>query len=917
MRAGITAVGRARVAWLCEGLYDTPAKFLVPLKNMVADQVEAWAAESAELLARYQVEVEQGLRASQVEEMRSRWGRNQLRQRNKVTRWQIFRSQLESVVVVLLLAASILSLIVGDFLESGAIAAAIVLTLATGFFTELRAIRSMEALRRLGAARARVRRDGADQMIKAQDLVPGDIVVLEGGDRVSADLRLIEGSKLQVDESALTGESVPVSKSSAALPPETALADRRNMLYKGTLTTRGSGLALVVATGMHSELGRIAALIDKAEDETTPLERQLATLAQQLVWVCMGIAVATVLVGVASGREAMLMIETGIALAVAAIPEGLPVVATIALARGMWRLAGRHALIKTLSAVETLGATGVIVADKTGTLTENRLSVASMHIAARVYAFGSAIECESQRIESDDDPGLRLATKIAALCVNASLNAHEPTGDPLEVALLRAARLAGQERAALLALYPEVREEAFDSETKMMATVHEHEQSYFVAVKGAPEEVLRACVEQWQPSGSTDLSNERRDTLLALSHQMATTGLRVLSLACKEVASAEVEVYEELSFVALVGLADPARRDVIEPIAACKRAGIRVIMATGDQPATAQNIALAVGMVDDDHVRVVNGSELGKISDLTLEERSELLGAQIFARVTPEQKLDIIELHQRAGAVVAMTGDGVNDAPALRKAEIGIAMGKRGTDVARDAANIVLRDDSFESIVAAVEQGRAIFENIRRFVIYLLSCNVSELLVVTIAVAIGAPLPLLPLQILFLNLVTDVFPALALGFGEGEAKAMSRAPRSSSEAIVSRRDWLSIAGYAGLMTAAVLGAMGMASYQGASAAQATTVSFLTLAFCQLWHVFNMRSPGSRLLDNDVARSLWVWGALLLCTVLVILAVFLPPLARVLDVATLSTSQWSIAIAASLLPMVLGQVRLGHGRAIPD
>jgi len=407
------------------------------------------------------------------------------------------------------------------------------------------------------------------------------------------------------------------------------------------------------------------------------------------------------------------------------------------------------------------------------------------------------------------------------------------------------------------------------------------------------------------------MTNEVKRTVLAQSEQMATRGLRILALAQKTADREETEVYAGLSFVGLVGLADPPRTDVIEPIAACQRAGIRVIMATGDQAATATSIAKAVGLVTDEEPIVIRGSELTEFTKLTPERRDELLSAHVFARVTPEQKLDIIDLHQRAGAIVAMTGDGVNDAPALRKAEIGIAMGLRGTDVARDAAAMVLKDDSFESIVAAVEQGRAIFENIRRFVVYLLSCNVSEVLVVTIAVALSAPLPLLPLQILFLNLVTDVFPALALGFGRGEPEAMLRPPRHASDAIVTRKHWAIIAGHAAVMTASVLGAMTLVRIMGATPQEATTVSFLTLALTQLWHVFNMRGSGTGILRNDVVSSPWIWGAIALCLALVAAATFFTPLATVLHVTSLDSRYWLTLLGMSLLPLLVGQVALGQ------
>ena len=889
---------------------------------------QAWSKPAGEVVAEWGSSVETGLSEREARHRLRGYGPNQLREPRAVTWLELLRNQLKSVIVWLLLSAAGLSFAVGDNLEGSAIVAAIVLTVVVGFLTELRAVRSMEALRRLGTVRARIRRDRIDRLVPAWELVPGDIVLFEGGDSITADARVVEASKLQADESALTGESVPVGKHVEPLPQETLLADRKNLLYKGATITRGSGVGVVVATGMSSEIGRIAALVEETEDETTPLEKRLAALGQKLVWLCLAIAAITSAIGIASGRGATLMIKTGIALAIAAIPEGLPVVATIALARGLWRLAARHALIKRLSAVETLGATSVIVADKTGTLTENRLSVVALRVGEDEYRVDGAIQIDSQPVDMAGARGLNKALEIAVLCNNASLSGEHPSGDPLEIALLRAGRLADMTRDDLISRWPEMREEAFDPDVKMMATVHRDRSvigrgdpgtagsgsAVRVAVKGAPESVLAASAAHWQPGGAQPLTDRIRRSILDDSERMARSGLRVLAVAEKSTARPDVDVYRGLTFVGLVGLADPPRREVLEPIAACRRAGIRVVMATGDQPATAASIATAVGIMGRGDTAVVSGADLAKPAESSAERRRALLSAPVFARVTPEQKLHIIDLYQDGGEIVAMTGDGVNDAPALRKAAIGIAMGLRGTEVAREAAEMVLEDDSFESIVLAVEQGRAIFENIRRFVIYLLSCNLSEILVVSGAILVGAPLPLLPLQILFLNLVTDVFPALALGFGKGDPNAMTRPPRDAREPIVTRQNWAMIAGYAALITGSTLAAMALVLNAGATRQVATSVTFLTLGFTQLWHVFNMRGRGSDAARNDVVRSPWVWGAIALCVVLLVAAALVPGLARVLHVAPLGAFEWTVIIGMSLVPLLVGQLVLGHATA---
>ncbi|MDY6954711.1 MAG: cation-transporting P-type ATPase, partial [Thermodesulfobacteriota bacterium] len=696
-------------------------------------------------------------------------------------------------------------------------------------------------------------------------------------------------------------ESLPVEKGVEPLQEKAPLAERHNMLFKGTVLTRGSGEAVVVGTGMHTELGNISSLVDETEDESTPLEERLDQLGHWLIWLSLALAAFVAVTGIMAGKETFLMIETAIALAVAAIPEGLPIVATIALARGVWRMAQRNALVKRLSAVETLGSTSVILTDKTGTLTENRMTVTrfllgSGSIQVNWGASGSAgaLKREGQDLDLAQDRALVEALEVGALCNNAAYLVEEGSeprgvGDPLEVALLAVAAKAGIRRKGLIEKTPEVREEAFDSSTKMMATFHQNSGPFRVAVKGAPEPVLEACSTILTEKGEQEISADDLNAWLASNQKMAEEGLRVLALASKWAETSKAAPYQDLTFLGLVGLLDPPRKEVKQALSSCKEAGIRVIMATGDQAVTARIIGHSVGLVDDRQAQVVSGQDLKHEEALTAEERKQLLQVPLFARVSPEQKLDLIAIHRENQAIVAMTGDGVNDAPALKKADIGIAMGQRGTQVAREAADMILKDDAFSSIVVAVEQGRIIFGNIRKFVLYLLSCNVSELMVVTLAAMVNAPLPILPLQILFLNLVTDVFPALALAAGEGSPGIMRRPPRDPEEPIVSRKHWLRVGGYGVVMTVAVLGAFALALvWFKMEVRQAVTVSFLTLAFSQLWHVFNMRDRGSRLLQNEITGNRFVWGALGLCTILLLATVFLPGLSHVLKTANPGT-----------------------------
>jgi Ca2+-transporting ATPase len=876
----------------------------------------AWSLPWSLVAERLGVDVTRGLDADEVGRRRRRFGPNRLRRRKKRPAWRILADQFKSLIVLLLLAAAAVSLLFGETIEGFAIVVVILINAVLGFATELRAVRSMEALYALGVVHTRVRRDGVVAAVPAEDLVPGDVVLVEGGDVITADLRLVESSKLEADESVLTGESLPVPKDVAPVAPEAPLAERSCMLFKGTAVTRGSATALVTATGMATELGQISALVAEAEEEATPLEKRLNRLGGRLIHVTLALTAAIAAAGMWAGKDAFLMIETALALAVATIPEGLPIVATIALARGMRLMAKKHALVNRLSAVETLGATHVICTDKTGTLTENRMTVARLVLDDGEGGAAETFRKDGAPVEPEAHGGLRAALEVMALCNNATLRdgrEEGATGDPLEVALLVAAARAGLDRERLIRSFPERREEAFDPERKLMATFHETAEGFRVAVKGAPEAVLAASTRAWTEHGIRPLDEAGRAAWMRRNEALAAEGFRVLAVAEKTVARPETDPYETLTFLALVALHDPPRSDARPAVEACRAAGIRVVMVTGDQPVTALAVARAVGIAGEG-ADVIHGAEVPDLTALPERERRRVLEAPIFARVTPKQKLDLIELHQRAGRIVAMTGDGVNDAPALKKADIGVAMGKRGTQVAREAADMVLEDDSFSTIVAAVEQGRIIFGNIRRFVFYLMSCNVSEVMVVGLASVAGAPLPVLPLQILFLNLVTDIFPALALGVGGGPADVMRRPPRAADEPVLGRRHWFGIAAYGGMITASVLGSLFLArAALSMPVGAAVTVSFLTLALAQLWHVFNMRGRREGLWVNEVTRNPYVWAALALCAGLILAAVYVPGLAGVLRIEAPDGRAWLLILTMSGLPAAVGAVWNGWRR----
>ncbi len=869
---------------------------------------QPWATPADEVRSAWKTP-ERGLSTDEVEERRKTFGPNQLREIQRRSVWKILWDQVKSLIMVLLLGAMGVAFVSGQIVEAIAVAAVIVINTAIGFVTEWSAVRSIEALQELGEITARVRRNGRERRIHAEQLVPGDLLHLKQGDTVAADVRLLTVDNLQVDESALTGESVPVPKQSEAVEAETELADRRSMAYKGTAVTQGEGWGVVVATGMHTELGEISEMVETAEVGETPLERKIDRLGRRLVGLTLAIAVGVMVAGVLGGRSLVLMIETGIALAVAAVPEGLPIVATVALSYGAWRMLRRNALVRHLSSVETLGSTTVICTDKTGTLTENRMTARRAVLpdgpdTAAVVELG-----DDESLPSS--PPFRAMVKVGVLCNDArqGTDDQEEQGDPLEVALLDLGDRCDLTRADLEAEAPRVRGVPFDRDTKMMATVHEEEGAYREAVKGAPEAVLDVCTQVQVDGEVQPLDEAARDEWKRASESMAEDGLRVLAFARKTVRNPEADPYHDLELLGLVGLLDPPRQDVRSVIDRCKAAGIRVIMVTGDHPSTARYVANAVHL-DDGEGTILQGHEIPAPEEADRDAVRRMLDATVYARVSPKQKLDLVDLHQEAGAIVAMTGDGVNDAPALRSADIGVAMGERGTDVAQEAADMILQDDAFSTIVSAVEQGRVIFNNIRKFTVYLLSGNVGEILAVGAAAAVGAPLPLLPLQILYLNMINDVFPALALGVGPGPAAVMERPPRDPAEDVLERRHWGQIGGYGLVLAATMLGVFGTAlGPLGMPLEEAVTLSFLTISTSRLLHVFNMHDPGSGLAINEISRNPFVWGALLVCIALLLVAVYVPALAEVLSLVPPSPAGWWLVGGASFVPLVAGQAYL--------
>eukprot|EP01022_Parablepharisma_sp_SALTPOND_P016257 TRINITY_DN23573_c0_g2_i1.p3 TRINITY_DN23573_c0_g2~~TRINITY_DN23573_c0_g2_i1.p3 ORF type:complete len:934 (-),score=315.77 TRINITY_DN23573_c0_g2_i1:7988-10789(-) len=874
-----------------------------------------WSSEYDDIAQALDTNPNTGLSEQEAKNRLQQYGRNALEQKSRVSTWSVLYAQFKNLIVLLLAAAAGLSFAFTQWLEGISICIALAINVIIGFVTELKAMRSMEALQQMSETTARVMRDGSTMEIPSAELVPGDLVVLESGDLVAADMRLAEASRLRVNESALTGESMPVHKSTKPVEKDAPLAERTSMLYKGTALTLGSGKALVTATGMDTEIGRISELAEGAESEEPPLEKRLDKLGNRLFWIVLVVAAVVAGVGVISGMEPLLIVETAIALAVAAIPEGLPIVATIALARGMWRMAQRNALINRLSAVETLGTVTVLFSDKTGTLTENRMQLTTLSVQGNdaiqnVRADpGGVFQPDAEALQNAVENSLR----VGVLCTNASLGNGKDTatGDPMEVALLEAGKASDMEQSKILDAMPEQKEVAFDPDQKMMATYHTSEEGdgFFIAVKGAPESVLEKVTSALGPDGPRELSEEDRQAWRQHNKDLAGEGLRVLALATHTVDSTDADPYANMTLVGLAGLMDPPREDVRDAINELQEDGIDIIMVTGDQPETARNVAMQLNLIPQDAgpEYLVPSQDLKSPADMSKDEYDRMLKAEIFTRVSPEQKLDLVGVYQKRGKITAMTGDGVNDAPALRKADIGIAMGKRGTQVAKEAADVVLKDDALSTIAMAVKQGRIIFENIRKFIVYLLSGNIGGIAIVSSAILAQAPLPLLPLQILYLNMIHDIFPALALGMGDSGDPSIIRKPRGSNEPILRKDHWVAVFVYGLLIAAAVLTAffVGLRTMD-LDDKTAATVAFLTLAFARTWHTFNMRDTGSNFFFNGVTTNPYVWGAIVIVLAMLSAAIYLPGLSTALKTVVPTLAEWQLILGCSLIPFVVAQ-----------
>jgi Ca2+-transporting ATPase len=862
----------------------------------------AWHTLPAKVVVdRLASSADKGLASHEAERRQLVYGGNVLPVHQPKSGAAIVRDHLSSLPVMLLGGAAALSLVGGAVIDAAVILAVVAANAVVGYVTESRVERILTALQNATVPHAVVRRDGAEVLVPAASLTPGDIVVLRAGYDVPADGRLLSGDGLAVDESPLTGESMPVAKSPAALCAANApLGDRCNMVYAGTAIAEGWGLACVTGTGKDSEIGRIRALVAETTAPPTPLEKQLDRLGRNLVGASLACCAAALGLGLLRGFPAVDMLRTVVSLAVAAVPEGLPAVATTTLALGVQRLMRRGVLVRRLAAVESLGATTVICADKTGTLTENRMTVHAWYVGEREIR---QADVPAAVVGGD---ALRSALTVAALCNDAELLGDgDFRGSATEAALLFAAQEAGLDYAALRAAHSLVTARPRLNGDNWMATVHARNGRHLTAVKGAPEAVLLRATRVVTPDGVVPLGPAARQRIHALQAAIAARGLRVLGLACKDVPAGAEATYEELTWIGLVALTDPVRVGVREAIAACRGAGIRTVILTGDHPQTAAAIARELGL----GTRVVEASEL---VNADAQRWTDLAAnADVFARVSPAHKYQIVRALQAAGHVVAMTGDGINDAAALRAADIGIAMGARGTDLARDVADVVLLQDDFGALARAVAQGRAIHTNVSRSLRFLLSTNFSEILATLGALAIGLPRPLSAIQLLWINLLSDVAPALALAVEPADRSVMDHPPRDPATPMLSRDTFGEIAADAGVLTAATLGAQAIGLARYGAGPQAATLAFSTLTTAQLLHALRYRASAAT--NGHAASPSRVPHVVAASVAAQLAAMVVPPLRGLLGVTALAPADWLVVAGGALAPAAIHEARRRLGR----
>jgi P-type Ca2+ transporter type 2C len=909
---------------------------------------EAHLLTAEEMLEQLATPVGKGLSAEEAERRLNIYGHNELDEAPPPTFFQMLWGQLNNFIVWLLLAAAVISAILGDWYEAAAIMAIVVLNAALGVIQERRAEQALSALRRLAAPDAYVLRDGQRQVISSREVVPGDIVLLEAGNYIPADVRLLEAVNLRVEEAPLTGESVPVSKdASVKFEGDVPIGDRKNTAFMGTLVNYGRGSGVVTSTGMKTQIGRIAEMIQAVVQEPTPLQQRLDRLGHVLGYIALAVVGIVFIVGLLRGADLLDMFLLAVTLAIAAVPEGLPAVVTITLALGMREMIKRHALIRRLASVETLGSATVIGSDKTGTLTQNEMTVTRLwvddqdiEVTGGGYAPYGEFLVDHQPVDLTKYPAALTALWVGALNNDAKLEVagisddtetFRIAGDPTEGALVVAAAKAGASSMHLELAYPRVQEIPFDSKRKRMATFHtvlsprpedispfyddELVEYKVIAEKGAPDVILDLCTHyQRMDDYAVKLDDEDRSRILEANDRMTKDALRVLAVAFRVARDLPAEMNgdrleNELIFVGLIGMIDPPRPEVPEALKKAEHAGIRTIMITGDYPKTAQAIAESIGLMKPGH-QVLTGAQIDQMDDADLQE--EIAQTDVFARVSPENKVRIVEALRNHDEVVAMTGDGINDAPALKQADIGVAMGLAGTDVAREAADMVLTDDNYASIVAAVEQGRIIYSNIRKFVFYLLSCNVAEIVVIFTSTLAGLASPLAPIQLLWLNLITDGAPALALGTEAGDPDTMTQSPRPKGESIINRDMKIGVVIQTLFIAGVTLGAywIGLQTFPAPLDeynALAATMAFITLSTSELIRAFTARSETVSIFRIGVFSNRYMNLAVMSSMVLLLAVIYVPFLQGIFKTVPLDLDHWLIILPLIFLPAVAAEL----------
>lgn len=903
-----------------------------------------YSLKAEQVLHVLSVHAHQGLSEGEAARRLETYGPNQLIEAPRTTFWQMLVEQFNSFVVILLIVAALISAALGDILEAGAILAIVILNATLGILQEHRAERALAMLKKLAAPEAQVIRDGSRKTLPASQLVPGDIIILEAGNYVPADVRLIEALNLHIDEAALTGESAPVSKDAEAiyLDENLPLGDRANTAFMGTLVTYGRGKGVVVATGMKTQIGMIAEMLQSVEQEPTPLQKRLDQLGKTLGWAAIAVCALVFLFGWARGYDPLEMFIIAVSLAIAAVPEGLPAVVTISLALGMREMIKRHALIRRLSSVETLGSATVICSDKTGTLTQNEMTATRLWVDGHLFEItGSGYEPQGEfifdgkKVDLKEYPAALTTLWVAALNNDAGLEqsgsregkiTYRMVGDPTEGALIVAALKSGANYKALNQAYPRVQEIPFDSARKRMVTIHRvyhptpedaspfynnrYKSEFVVTVKGAPDEVLALCHSYQRIDDSVQALDEAmRKRILKANDALTANALRVLAMAYKVVPEMpdiqDVEGLEQgFTFVGMIGMIDPPRPEVAPALQTARNAHIRTIMITGDYPNTARAIAAEIGLLGSNGT-VITGAELDAMDDATLQSKVSKVAA--FARVSPQHKMRIVQALRANGEVVAMTGDGVNDAPSIKLADIGVAMGITGTDVAKESADMVLTDDNYASIVAAVEQGRVIYSNIRKFVYYLLSCNLAEIATIFLGTLFTSGSPLTAIQLLWLNLITDGAPALALGTEKGDPDIMQQPPRPPSEPIINRFMRLGIGVQTIAITAVTLAAylIGLRNHPE-SPELGRTMAFVTLSFSELLRAFTARSERYPILKLKVFSNRNMNLAVLTSLILLLSVIYLPFLQPVFNTVPLTWVQWEVVLPLLIFPSLAAE-----------